>query len=260
MNVQAGGAASRNWLPGPADPSLAPGALHVWQADLSALPDELGALLDADERERAARMLRERDWRLWARGHGLLRLLLASYLRIEPGTLRFTAGPHGKPALDCAARGAGAEAHEASPPGADAGTGALSFNLSHSGQTALYAFSKDGPVGVDVELARRGIDALAIAERAFGAAEARRLAALDPDAREREFLRAWVRHEAELKCLGAGLAGAGAPADGGPLWVAQLDLGPRAAGAVATLRRPTTLSCWDWGSSPAGAGGRETAG
>ena len=82
---------------------------------------------------------------------------------------------------------------------------ALSFNLSHSGHLALYAFSKAGAVGVDVEVARRGLDVVAIAARAFGAAEARRLRGFAPAIRKEEFRRTWVRHESALKCWGTGI-------------------------------------------------------
>ena len=65
-----------------------------------------------------------------------------------------------------------------------------------------------GAVGVDVEVARRPINEAALAARTFGPDEARRLAALDPVSREREFLRLWVRHEARLKCRGTGIGDA----------------------------------------------------
>ena len=71
---------------------------------------------------------------------------------------------------------------------------------------ALYAFGAVGDVGVDIEVGPRPIDEVAIACRAFGRAEARRLAMLDPLTRAREFRRAWVRTEAAAKCLGTGLA------------------------------------------------------
>ena len=71
-----------------------------------------------------------------------------------------------------------------------------------------------GPVGVDVEVPRRAIDEVALAARAFGPAEARRLEGLDPAVRAQEFLRAWVRHEAQLKCRGTGIGGAPAGASG----------------------------------------------
>jgi 4'-phosphopantetheinyl transferase len=245
---RAGG--SQDWRPGPREPRLEPGAVHVWQADLRASSDDLGALLDPSERARAGRISRERQRRLWIRSRGLLRTLLAGYLHAEPRALRFASGPRGKPEL-CG--GAAGRSARAGPVAGSVGT--LSFNLSHSGHTALYAFAASAPVGVDVELARRSTDVMAVAERTFGATEAQRLAALDPPVRELEFLRAWVRHEARLKCLGTGLGGADSGYRGPDLWIAELDVGPRAAAAVATPERPRAMTCWDWPPDPEAAPG-----
>ena len=106
-----------------------------------------------------------------------------------------------------------------------------------------------GPIGVDVEVPRRAIDEVALAARAFGPAEARRLEGLDAARRGQEFLRAWVRHEAQLKCRGTGIGGAPAGASGPELWSAQLEVGPGAAGAVAVRQPPSELRCWDWEAS-----------
>jgi len=107
-------------------------------------------------------------------------------------------------------------------------------------------------VGVDVELARHLVDAVALAARAFGPAEAERLERLDPDSREREFRRAWVRHEAGLKCLGTGIGAApAAEAGGGSPWIAELEMGERAAAAVAVTEAPSELRCWEWQATPA---------
>jgi 4'-phosphopantetheinyl transferase len=206
---------------------LAPGAVHVWRADLEAVPEQLTQLLSPQERERAEGFARERDGRLWARSRGLLRELLGHYLLLDGRGLRFTAGAHGKPALP-----------EDPEP--------LSFNLSHSAATAVYAFSAAGPVGVDVELARHSVDALALAARVFGPAEAERLERLDPHRREQEFRRAWVRHEAALKCLGTGIGAAPAvEAEGRSPWIAELEMGTGAA-AVALTAAPSELRCWEW--------------
>jgi 4'-phosphopantetheinyl transferase len=229
------------WAPGPLRPLLAEGAIHVWRADLAAVAEDLGGLLSGEERGRAERLLSEHDRVLWVRSRGLLRALLGRYLRRDPRSLRFTAGAHGKPELVDDADG---------PPPAGRTSLArqprLSFNMSHSGQLALYAFGDATAIGVDVEVARRPIDEVAIATRMFGAAEAQRLGDLDPAVRRREFLRAWVRHEAQLKCLGVGIGGADATVRGRGLWVAQLELGTSAAGAVAGERRPHELRFWDW--------------
>jgi len=82
--------------------------------------------------------------------------------------------------------------------------GELEFNLSHSAGLALVAVTSGRPIGVDVEL---------IAER-------------HPLA----FYEDWVRKEARLKCLGAGL---GAPPPQAEVTIAPLDVAPEYAAAVA---------------------------
>jgi 4'-phosphopantetheinyl transferase len=177
------------WTPGPHHPRLAGGAVHVWRADLEAVADDVGELLCEQERERAARLLREQDRRRFTRARGLLRTLLGRYMQTDPRALRFEDGPHGKPAL-----------LESDSP---------SFNVSHSEHLALYAFSAAGAVGVDVEVAAGRRNEVALAARVFGPQEASRLEGLDPATRTAEFLRAWVRHEAALKCRGTGIGAGG---------------------------------------------------
>lgn len=215
------------WAPGPLRPHLTDGAVHVWRADLRTVASELTELLCEDERERAGRILNERDGEMWARSRGLLRELLGRYLQREPRSLRFVLGEHGKPAL------------ETSPA-----TAPVSFNISHSDHLALYAFAAVGAVGVDVEVGRRSIDEVALAARVIGTAEARRLESLDPDTRRREFLRMWARREAQLKCLGVGIGGSVDNATYEP-WVFEVEPGPDAAGAVAAERPARELRCWD---------------
>jgi hypothetical protein len=118
--------------------------------------------------------------------------------------------------------------------------------LSHSGQLALYAFTESGAVGLDVEVARRTINEVAVARRAFGPGEARRLEGLAPPIREREFLRAWARYEAELKCRGTGIGVVDTGTGGGAPWIAQLDVGSHAAAAVALEHPARDLRCWEW--------------
>jgi 4'-phosphopantetheinyl transferase len=228
------------WTPGPDLPPPPHGAVHVWRADLTTVADEVGEVLCPEERARALQIRSTRHRHLWARSRGVLRSLLARYVGSDPGALCFTTGAHGKPSLDPADAASGAA--EVTPR--------VSFNLSHSGELALYAVTDGGAVGVDVERAHRPIDALAVAARAFGPVEAARLAALDPVTREREFLRAWVRHEAELKCRGTGIGGGAAPIGSRRPWIAQLELGAGAAGAVATDVAPATLCRWDWPPGP----------
>ncbi len=115
-----------------------------------------------------------------------VRSVLAGYVGCSPETIRIRR-EGGRPEL---ATG--------SCPG-------LSFNLSHSHCLALLAVARNARVGVDLEWVRRGIRVEALARRFFSAAEADRLCALPPTAREAAFFRTWVRKEAYVKALGAGV-------------------------------------------------------
>ena len=120
-----------------------------------------------------------------------------------------------------------------------AGSGGLEFNLSHSGELALVAVSRQRPVGVDVEREKADRDLLALAERALGAEDVAAVRAAAPADRAAVFYAAWTRHEARLKCLGAGLFG---PAPTAPTVVEDVDAGPGYAAAVAVAgAEPATL-------------------
>jgi 4'-phosphopantetheinyl transferase len=229
---QAGEPAGRSpaWAPAPARPLLEEGAIHVWRADLDVPREHLIELLSGEERTRAERFAKREDGLRFSRSRGLLRALLGRYLERDPDTLPLRIGAHGKPEL------------------AVEGTTRCCFNISHSANLGLYAFSRSSAVGVDVELALRARDVLALAARVFGAAETRRLAALEPEPREREFLRLWVRHEATLKCSGSGFGGATVEqSDEHGTWIAELDVGRRAAAALAAAKAPAELRCWELG-------------
>jgi 4'-phosphopantetheinyl transferase len=218
----------------------------VWRADLASLDDELGELLSPDEHARAEALLSPRRRQLWRRARGVLRVLLGRYLDADPRVPRLASGAHGKPELlDDSAGSSAALAHPMLGSVSQRPT-QLSFNLSHSGELALYAFARGGSVGVDLEVARRPVDHVAIAHRVLGVEEARRLRRLPPDCREREFVRAWTRHEATIKCRGTGFARAGHTDPGGleTMWVAELEIGPGAAGAVTRERRPQRVRLW----------------
>jgi 4'-phosphopantetheinyl transferase len=218
-----------------ARPYLHPGEVHVWSADLDVVRGDVIETLSRDERSRAGHMLSPRRGLRWARAHGLLRVLLGEYLGEAPRSLCFCAGEHGKPAV----------AQPRSPSRADS-CATLSFNLAHSDSVAVYAFSRAGEVGVDVEAPRRRFDHLAVAGRAFGEDAARRLALLDARARELEFRRLWVAHEAAVKCAGVSLWAPRVRERVRAAWVAELDLGfgRDVAAAVALGREPYELECF----------------
>ncbi len=237
------------WQPGPLEPPPLDAALHVWRVRLTAVDDRALSALGDDERERAARIVGERPRELWMRSRGVLRELLGRYSRDDPRAIVLSTGTHGKPALASVHIG---DRQSADGPPGGAAEAELAFNLSHSGELALYAFARGRSVGIDVEFARspgagggaRETDHVALARRTFGATRAARLAELEPALREREFLRWWTTYEAELKRRGTGIGGL--PDDEASCWVAELDVGPRAAAAVACEPAPRELLRFEW--------------
>jgi 4'-phosphopantetheinyl transferase len=223
------------------------GAVHIWAADLDAVDTQIERLLDEQERERGARIVREPVRQRWMAARGVLRVLLGNYLHEHPSALRFAREARGKPMLDLP------------------GGGRLRFNLSHSGGLAVYALTEMCAVGVDVELVDRRMgavgrpDEVALAQRVLGSATAERLRKLDPQPHRQDFLRAWVRHEAEGKRLGVGARheaegrrlGVGvrnspvqARMRGSRPWIAELDLGRDAVGAVALAVAPVDFQVY----------------
>lgn len=168
-----------------------PDEISVWRIDVvreaSRLPVHRARLTEA-EHERAARLRREADRARFVIGRSTRRELLARRIGIDPATLIFEEGRHGKPRLP--PHGSGTHPH---------------FNSSHSGRWVLHAIA-DVEVGIDVEEIRpefADLDdfawVLSDAERAFvqAAAPPRRAAALAT---------VWVRKEAYVKALGEGLS------------------------------------------------------
>ena len=195
------------WLPDVDVPALAPDEARVWIVDLDAglPPDEDPetaepglelAILSADERARAARFVRARDRRRFARCRAALREILGRLLGEPAGSLRFRAAARGKPELDPS-------------PGGDprADRLALRFNVSHSAELALIAVCRGRELGVDLERVRPIPEANRIVASFFTAAEQAAFAAIPAAARDLAFHRGWTRKEAVLKGFGMGLSG-----------------------------------------------------
>jgi 4'-phosphopantetheinyl transferase len=120
--------------------------------------------------------------------------------------------------------------------------GRLSFNLSHSGGLALVAIAAGGlEIGVDVERLKERRDLTRLAARWLPGEDAAAVAAAGGEKeRRRVFYDAWTRHEARVKCTGAGLAG---PAPGPEVraWPLEVGAGYAAALALAAAERPQVV-------------------
>ena len=174
---------------------------------------ELLGALSVDERARLARFRHERDARRWGIARGATREVLASYVGIAPSALVFRKGTSGKPALET-------------------GDG-VRFNVSHSGPEALIAVARGFEVGVDVELIKEGLPEDAIAQHLPGDLAIRLATIESPRVRTRTFFRAWVCHEATVKCRGIGISEVASAGLTDHLWIEELDLGEGYAAALA---------------------------
>ncbi|HEX9987864.1 MAG TPA: 4'-phosphopantetheinyl transferase superfamily protein [Chloroflexia bacterium] len=236
------------WSAAPAELSLQEGEVHVWRAALDGQPGRpLAQTLSAGEQERAARFHFEADRRRFVAGRGFLRAVLARYLRIEPGEVRFSYGEQGKPTL----------------PG-DAGEGAIHFNLAHSGELALCAVARR-EVGIDLELIRPVSESAQIADRYFSMRERAAFHSRPLEEAGEGFLRQWTRKEAYLKARGCGLSlepdrvevwggqdgplkleVAGEPGEATRWSLVDLTPGGGYVAALAVEGRDWSLSCWQW--------------
>jgi len=149
----------------------------------------LALSLSQAERGRAARFRLDRERRRFTVARARLRELLAERLDVPPESIEFVYGREGKPAL--------AERFARS---------GWRFNLSHCGELAVFAFSRAGEVGVDVEAVQAIAEADAIAARVFSRREHEAYRAVAPTERPLAFFRCWTRKEAFVKALGGGLS------------------------------------------------------
>lgn len=172
--------------------SLSDETVHLWQVNLDRPPipvTDLLPLLAPDEQAKAQRL---RTAELQARSiasRGLLRVLLSRYLAIAPDQVAFSYGPYGKPGLDL----------PTDRP--------LQFNLAHSQELALYAFTWDHLIGIDLEKRKPVDDPINLAKRFFTAREAADLVSTPPAQQTERFLQYWTCKEAYLKAIGRGLGG-----------------------------------------------------
>jgi 4'-phosphopantetheinyl transferase len=161
--------------------------VQVWVASLDVTGERYDALsraLPAEEKERAT-TLTPTSARKFIVARGILRTLLSGFTGTAPHELRFRYGNSGKPSL---------VDHDD-----------IHFNISHSADLGLFAFSPDRPVGVDVENERPVRRLLDVAQRFMSEDELRSLVDTSPAERNEAFLRSWVVREARLKAEGKGV-------------------------------------------------------
>jgi 4'-phosphopantetheinyl transferase len=180
------------WAFPPETVELSRDQVHLWKVWLTYAGLELHSLeqsLASDEQARADRFHFARDRRRFIAARGQMRMILASYVGASARALTFSYGARGKPFLR-------------QPLEAEA----LKFNLSHSGELALLAVTRDRDIGVDLEEVHFLDDDESIAERFFSPRENAALRAVPQPERLEAFFSCWTLKEAYVKATGDGLA------------------------------------------------------
>jgi 4'-phosphopantetheinyl transferase len=147
--------------------------------------ERLAGYLCASERERAARFHFPADYDRYVAARAALRLQLGAFLDCDPKSLVFQYTSHGKPFVENCG---------------------IDFNLSHSGDWVLFAFSRSAEIGVDIEHIRLLSDMRDVAQHNFSAAEFTRWEATPEGDRTDAFYRCWTRKESFIKAIGEGLS------------------------------------------------------
>jgi 4'-phosphopantetheinyl transferase len=167
--------------------------IHVWPVIVQGADSVVAkfeSFLAPDESTRAATFRFEHLRRSFMLSRGALRFLIGSYMGVSPEKVPLIQGVHGKPSL--------VQPERASP--------AFEFNVSHSGDLALFAFTTGCELGVDVEQIRLLEDMTRVASHFFSREETEDLFSLPPAERERAFFLCWTRKEAFVKAVGEGLS------------------------------------------------------
>jgi 4'-phosphopantetheinyl transferase len=231
-------------------------AAHVWLASLDQ-PDgiarRLSGLCCPDEHRRASRYHSARDGKRFLVGRGVLRVILAEYLDMEPQSLEFGYGLYGKPFL------------RTTTSGSD-----IQFNIAHSESVMVCVVARGIGVGIDVERVRELPDWHNLLGITLSAREQRVVGSLAPMHRMRAFFERWVCKEAVLKARGIGLSGslteietcltlvdesqprtasARCASDEAPWTLIQWSPAAGYLAALASQARNLSVACWEWSPS-----------
>lgn len=163
--------------------------IHFWCCDFNQNKDKLEShisLLSKDEKIRSGKFKFDKDRECYIISRGILRLLLGSYLDINPKHIKFKYTSYGKPILDF--------------------KNDLKFNISHSGNRAAFAFFKNQEIGVDIEKIKDDFDVLELAQNFFSKKEIEVLERQSKVDLPRAFFRCWTRKESFIKAEGSGLS------------------------------------------------------
>ena len=164
-------------------------SVHIWRICLDrdeASIQKLQALLSEGERDRSLKYRFEVDRNRFIVRRGMLRRILAGYLRNEPQSVQFRTETFGKPCLAESLR-------------------SVEFTATHSQEMALIAVTQAGAIGIDLECVRPLTDLEMMIDSCLSPSERVTLETFPAISRLEYFYRYWTCKEAYLKAIGVGL-------------------------------------------------------
>jgi 4'-phosphopantetheinyl transferase len=168
-------------------PVLNSGEIHIWHTfyhDSASLIKLCSNALSSAELEHKSYFKFPKDQHSFVVSHGLLRILLSYYLHISPDELKMVKHSKGKP-------------YQLNDP-------CLFFNISNSGDCCVFAVSRNGEVGVDLEKIRPLDDLDELIRKNFSPKE-QAVINRQPKERLHRFFKFWTIKEAFLKAIGEGM-------------------------------------------------------
>lgn len=166
--------------------------VHIWKCNVLQNTSELDSywrILTKDEIIKANNFHFEKDKVNYILARGILRNILAFYTKIQPEDIKFCFNKFGKPYLNSAQN-----------------VQNLKFNISHSHNNAVYIFTKNIDIGVDIEFSQNIPDLEQVAKLFLSNYEYQYLQNLSNSERHNYFYKIWTLKEAFVKATGLGLS------------------------------------------------------
>lgn len=180
------------WIPIQPTKTQLNNEVHVWRANLDLSKNQLQKykiVLSADERLKFESYRFNNDQNKYIASRGILRHILSLYLDDDPKNIVFTYNQYGKPFLKYN--------HNPKP---------LFFSVSHSGNIALYAITRNQKVGIDIQQFHKNIDCDLVGSKCYSDLEKKIKNSLPKQHKDHFFYTCWVRKEAFIKAKGTGLS------------------------------------------------------
>jgi 4'-phosphopantetheinyl transferase len=179
-----------HWKSASTAPEFTGNSVHIWKLSLLNNNEVIsGDILSKDEIQKAERFRFEVDRNKFVLTRTILRSLLSRYTDVDAKELTFSYNKHGKPYL--------------LNPNKNK---SVFFNITYSKDIALFAFTRQCEIGIDIEYMRDNVKCLKLAQRFFSEQEYQALAQLSGNELKMGFYRCWTRKEAFIKAVGTGLS------------------------------------------------------